>query len=233
VNKVSARPPKKSDLIKSWMQPRVDKRILNPPEYHLIVTEGIKTEPQYFVGLKREIEKKLGDRSRGRIDIQIEGEGDNTLSLLDKAQNYVNRSLNPIKHVWLIYDKDDFPPDDFDNTHFKCNDISNIDIKYHSLWSNQCIELWFLLHFCLFQSDTHREEYYPRLDTYLNELGAGKYEKNRSDIYEILRPKLTTAIKHAKKLLEQNSNPAPSKHAPGTNVFLIFETLSPYLFESI
>ena len=37
---MSLKPPKKSDLGKSWMKPRRDKNILIRPEYHLIVTEG-------------------------------------------------------------------------------------------------------------------------------------------------------------------------------------------------
>lgn len=47
---MSLKPPKKSDMGKSWMKPRRDKSILLRPEYHLIVTEGTATEPQYFEG---------------------------------------------------------------------------------------------------------------------------------------------------------------------------------------
>lgn len=38
---MSLKPPKKSDLGKSWMKPRRDKNILIRPEYHLIVTVRI------------------------------------------------------------------------------------------------------------------------------------------------------------------------------------------------
>ena len=34
-------------------------------------------------------------------------------------------------------------------------------VWYHAIWSNQCIEVWFLLHFSYFQSDIHRKEYWP------------------------------------------------------------------------
>ena len=37
---MSLKPPKKSNMGKSWMKPRRDKSILLRPEYHLIVTEG-------------------------------------------------------------------------------------------------------------------------------------------------------------------------------------------------
>ena len=45
---MSLHPNKKSDLGKSWMQPRRNKPKKIQPEYHLIVTEGTNTEPEYF-----------------------------------------------------------------------------------------------------------------------------------------------------------------------------------------
>lgn len=179
---MSKKPEKKSDLSKSWMKNRQDKKVFVRPEYHLIISEGTKTEPHYFEGLKKEINEKYG---KGRIHIEIEGEGRNTLSLLKRAQKYVKDNNNPIRHVWLIYDKDDFPLDDFDNTYHKCTDLNkknhseNPDehVTYHALWSNQCIELWFLLHFAYHQSDVHRDEYKPVLDKYFSKLNANEYKK--------------------------------------------------------
>jgi len=225
---------KKSDQSKPWMKPRKDRSILIKPEYHLIVSEGTKTEPQYFEGLKKEINQGHG---KGRIHIEIEGEGRNTLSLLDRAIEHVRKNNNPIRHVWLIYDKDDFPPADFDNTASKCearNKKSREEspddfITYHALWSNQCVELWFLLHFMYYQSDVHRLEYKPLLDEHLSKLQRGAYKKNREDIYEILRPHLKTAIRNAKLLKSIHGDMTPSKNKPGTKVFEIFDTLSPYI----
>ena len=45
---MSLKPPKKSDLGKSWMKNRRDKARMIQPEYHLIASEGTETEPQYF-----------------------------------------------------------------------------------------------------------------------------------------------------------------------------------------
>ena len=45
---MSNKPAKKSDSGKAWMRQRRDRAIRIAPEYHLIVSEGIKTEPQYF-----------------------------------------------------------------------------------------------------------------------------------------------------------------------------------------
>lgn len=72
---MSLKPPKKSDLGKDWMKRRQDRVIQIQPEYHLIVTEGTKTEPQYFQAIKDTINQKY----RGRIQLDISGEGDNTV----------------------------------------------------------------------------------------------------------------------------------------------------------
>ena len=49
---LSLKPPKKSDLDKKWMKKRLDRAIKIQPEYHLIVTEGTDTEPEYFGSTK-------------------------------------------------------------------------------------------------------------------------------------------------------------------------------------
>ena len=49
---MSLKPPKKSDLDKSWMKARRDKPKKIQPEYHLIITEGTDTEPAYFGAMK-------------------------------------------------------------------------------------------------------------------------------------------------------------------------------------
>ena len=92
---MSLKPPKKSDAGKSWMKKRRDKAIRLQPEYHLIVTEGTKTEPQYFQTVKNTINQKYRDR----IQLDIFGEGDNTLSLFEKARRRASQNPNGYKHV--------------------------------------------------------------------------------------------------------------------------------------
>ena len=59
---MSKKPLKKSDSGKEWMKKRRDNRRMIAPEYHLIVTEGTKTEPNYFIKLKDEINKRYRNR---------------------------------------------------------------------------------------------------------------------------------------------------------------------------
>ena len=181
------------------------------PEYHLIVTEGTKTEPNYFKGLKKEIELKFKHK------LLISGHGRNTLSLLEEAEKLVYKNQNPIKHVWLVYDKDDFPKYDFDNAASRCRALSNGKITYHALWSNECIEFWFLLHYKPLTSALSRDNYYHKLSEHLN------YKKNMDGIYELLKSYMPTAIKSAKDLDSTYGDLPPSRCAPGIKVYKIFE----------
>ncbi len=218
---MSNKPQKKSDLNKQWMSPRRNREIMMAPEYHLIVTEGTKTEPNYFKALKDEINTEFP----GRISIDIEGIGEGTVKLLDRAQKIVRNSAIEYKHVWLVYDKDDFPKSDFDKTAFSCDTLSDSTVTYHALWSNQCIEYWFLLHYNLLDSDIIRNEYYPKLSQYLKY----EYQKNSNDIYNKLKPKLKDAIRNAKKILASHGDLPPSQCTPGTKVYELFEMLISYI----
>ena len=222
---MSLKPPKKSDLNKTWMKKKPDRAIRIQPEYHLIVTEGTDTEPAYFESVKNVINKQYPKK----IQLEIYGKGDNTVSLFEKAKKIARDSSNIYKHVWVVYDTDDFPASHIDRVLRLCTDNSTEETEFHDIWSNQCIELWFLLHFSFMQSDIHRSEYWPKLTDCLEQIGAGEYRKNRSDMYQILRPYMEHAIGNARRLNAINEGKAPSRSAPGTKVYELIERLKPYL----
>ncbi len=224
---MSLKPPKKSDLGKNWMKKRRDRVIRIQPEYHLIVTEGTETEPQYFQAIKEIINRQYRDK----IQLDIFGEGDNTLSLFEKAKKRAEQNPNGYKHVWVVYDTDDFPSDYINRTEKLCQQSSTSETQYHAIWSNQCIELWYLLHFSFFQSDIHRKEYWPKLSEWLESIGAGSYAKGRPDMYEILKPYMDYGIANAKRLDKINEGKAPASAAPGTKVYELIEKLKVYLKE--
>ena len=224
---MSLKPPKKSDLNKSWMKKKPDRVIKIHPEYHLIVTEGTDTEPAYFGAIKEIINKRYPDK----IHLDVSGEGDNTISLFGRAKLLAGNNSNVYKHVWIVYDTDDFPADHIDRVLQLCVENSTEETMFHAIWSNQCIELWFLLHFSFMQSDIHRTEYWPKLTEHLKQIGAGEYMKNRKDMYQILYPYMNYAIGNAKRLNALNEGKLPSKAAPGTKVYELIEVLKPYLTE--
>lgn len=222
---MSLKPLKKSDMNKEWMRTRRDKPRKIQPEYHLIVTEGTNTEPAYFGAVRDTVNR----RYRGKVQLDIFGEGDNTLSLLERARQRKRMSPYVYKHVWVVYDTDDFPARHIDKTAILCKEISTEETEYHAIWSNQCIELWFLLHFGYMHSDLHRNAYWPKLSECLERIDAGCYRKNREDMYTILCPYIGFAIHNAKRLDAENAGKPPSQSAPGTKVFELIEKLSPYL----
>lgn len=222
---MSLKPPKKSDLDKGWMKVRKDTPKRIQPEYHLIVTEGQSTEPAYF-GAMRDI---INVAYPNRVQLDVQGIGDNTLGLFQKAKQLAESAVNGYRHVWIVFDTDDFPAERINLTANLCEKESSEEITYHAVWSNQCIELWFLLHFSFLQSDLHRKEYWPKLSDALSSIGCGDYAKNRPDIYEVLRPLMDTAIRNAQKLDAINEGRQPSAAAPGTKVYELVRKLRPYL----
>lgn len=222
---MSLKPPKKSDLSKSWMKEKPDRGMKIQPEYHLIVSEGTDTEPAYF----KTIRDIINSQYRAKIQLEVYGEGDNTINLFQKVKQRVLNSANGFRHVWVVYDTDDFPAEHIDRVVELCKESSTEDIEYHAVWSNQCVELWYLLHFSYMQSDIHRKEYWPKLTDWLSKIDAGTYKKNRTDMYQILRPFMYVAISNAKKLEKINEGKPPSKSAPGTKIYELVEKLKPYL----
>lgn len=226
---MSLKPLKKSDLDKSWMKSRRDKPKKIQPEYHLIITEGTDTEPAYFGAMKDIINSAYPDR----IQLNIYGAGNNTLNLFQKAKQMAAASANGYKHVWIVYDTDDFPAEHINKTAELCVTESTEETTYHAIWSNQCIELWFLLHFSFMQSNLHRSSYWPKLTEILSSQGLGEYGKNRTDMYKILFPYMDAAITNAEKLDKINEGKLPSDAAPGTKVYKLIKKLKPYLTEAM
>lgn len=209
------------------MKKKPDRAIKIHPEYHLIVTEGTNTEPSYFGTIKDIINKRYPEK----IHLDVSGEGDNTVNLFERAKFLAGNNSNVYKHVWIVYDTDDFPADHIDCVLQLCVENSTEETTFHAIWSNQCIELWFLLHFSFMQSDIHRTEYWPKLTEHLKQIGAGEYMKNRKDMYQILYPYMNYAIGNAKRLNALNEGKLPSKAAPGTKVYELIEVLKSYLIE--
>lgn len=219
---MSLKPPKHSE--QKWPKRRGGRKRSLHLDYNLIVCEGSKTEPNYFLSLKDHINQK----EVNRIQLEIVGGLGNTIGLFERARQIVSESVNGYSNVWLVYDKDDFPADHFNEVEERCRNCSESDgVTYHAIWSNQCIELWFLLHFMYLQADLHRNEYFPRLTESLGRHGA--YAKNREDIFEILLPYLDDAIQNAMRLEEENQGKTPTESAPGTKMHIMMQEFKQYL----
>lgn len=118
---MSLKPKKVSEVKKEQAKlnekmKRKKKMILDDiPPYTFIVSEGIKTEVAYIQGFASAINKKYANFTTGEM-VKIKGTGRNCQSLLEYARKVVDNEMPQASVVWLMYDKDDFPHDNFDNT---------------------------------------------------------------------------------------------------------------------
>ncbi|MEG7619546.1 RloB family protein [Enterococcus faecalis] len=196
-----------------------EKRLPEPSSY-LIASEGKRTEVLYFDGFKDEI----NERFKGSIqsyEIETHGVGKETLRVIEDIVEYSRRLPILYENIWAVFDKDDFPKDDFDNAIYKAKEL-DINVA----WSNECFELWYLLHFSYSQSALHRDVISEKLDLEFNRLKLGKYDKTSPEIYYILKPKIRTAIKNAQRLDEQTDcSLPPSKRNPNTMVYKLASEL--------
>lgn len=223
---MSLKPKKKSDLKKienkmKRKESRMNTKELLPP-YTMIVSEGTKTEPIYLRGFASKINEKYKDLVREN-HIEVYGTGNNTNGLI----RFVDRKRASgdwakFQKIWLVYDKDDFPLDNFDNTQFEAE--SRKDVSMSVAWSNESIELWFVLHFQDYISNNGRSQYIQILNNYLD------YSKVREDLFDLLMEhgSLENAKRRARKAYDEfikSGITAPSGMAPATRMFELVEEL--------
>jgi hypothetical protein len=217
-----ARVEKVDNFIKKRFLREEQKRKIDIREkkiYFLIVCEGEKTEPAYF----RALEKSL---PKGAIELEIDGSGLNTLGLVAHAIKYRDRSCRNFDRVWVVFDRDEFPEDNFDNAIAKAT-ANNINCA----WSNQAFELWFVLHFQFVNTPTDREDYKKTIEKEVVERSgnkAYKYEKNDPKTFALLKKHgdIMQAVRWASKLIASYDNTKRSSHNPGTTVHELINELT-------
>ena len=111
------------------MKKKPDREIKIHPEYHLIVSEGTDTEPAYFGTIRDIINKQYPKK----IQLDVSGEGNNTINLFDKAKQLAKDSANVYRHVWVVYDTDDFPAEHIDRVVQLCAENSTEEPQLHTL----------------------------------------------------------------------------------------------------
>lgn len=153
-------------------------------KYFLIVCEGEKIEPNYFKAIKDTL-------PRGTMRfIDIQGEGKNTLTLIEETVKIREREnrLNGkyYDQTWAVFDRDSFTEQNFNNAINKGEGLKN---KVNCAWTNEAFELWYLLHLEFVNVAMSRDDYKPRIESWLSQKAgiSFTYAKNRLDMYSILR----------------------------------------------
>lgn len=144
--------------------------------------------------------------------------------------------------MYGFFDKDDFPQQNFDNAikainnkNKDCNKLrNNYDMPcdefgtiWHACYSNECFEIWPLLHFEYLNTGINRDAYIDKINKHILDKTFGVYSKNNKNIHDLLvlnGGSLETAIKYSKKLKSLH-------HAgnPSTGIFEFAERFKLYI----
>lgn len=191
----------------------------------LIVCEGKNTEPSYFNHFRLT-----------SATIEAIGEGYNTLSLVRRAKELASKKKYDQK--WVVFDKDDFPPHDFDNAIIMA-EANNFKVGY----SNQAFEYWLLLHLNDHQGgNLDRRGYQKLINDALEDFNI-KYEvrskKVDPEFFEVLnsldsksnKKRVDVAIERAKRNIDFHlkRNISPSNAESSTTVYKLVEELTKYI----
>ncbi len=180
----------------------------------LIVCEGENTEPDYFNAFRLT-----------SANVRAIGKGDNTLHLINEAliiRENERRRGHYYDQCWVVFDKDDFPNDDFTKA-IHLAEANGMKVAY----SNQAFELWFLLHYNLIQGPMHRNQYAAKLSRLLG-FEYSKEDGIAAKIYHELVMRQEQAIKNAKTIMRQMSDIPPALAESSTTVYRLVEELNKY-----
>lgn len=192
----------------------------------LIVCEGLNTEPDYFRNFRRFF------RLANAEVVEIGGAGE-TIRVVERAKNEASKSR--FDQVWVVFDKDDFPAEHFDNAIYMAKAM-----EFGVAYSNQAFEYWLILHFEDHQGGAmHRRQYPEKLNAYLAPYAlrydAGGKKQISTALFQLLMGKdprtgedrLSLALKRAQKGLafhDNTSSPA-AKESSTTVSQLVAELL--------
>ncbi len=182
------------------LERRLNKRA--PHDRILIVSEGSKTEPNYFNEIRSTY--RLPTAS---ICVRASQYGTSPLQVVEYARDLFNNGdehkklrAQSFELVYVVFDRD---------SHLNYDDAlrlaSSLDgrlkndnkasVVFKAIPSIPCFELWLLLHFENVSAPIERREVVSRLKRYLS-----GYEKNMEGIFTNTRVHLDIAISRAKKL---------------------------------
>lgn len=190
----------------------------------LIMCEGQKTEPNYFVGFK--------------LKLIIESvRGGDALYVVEQALKYSEKK--EFDEVWCVFDRDihisNPQPERFNEAiriiqkfnvltdDEKPKSLKKVK-KFYYAYSNDAFELWYILHYDYMHASKTRQEYSDMITTRMGK----KYKKNDPSMYDSLIDLQPTAIRNAAKLLNEYPTPNPEKDNPSTTVHILVQELNKY-----
>ncbi len=189
-----------------------------PYERVLIVCEGRKTEPYYFLGLRTALRL-----NRANVVIADKKKGLDPTALVRYAIDEASKDPE-FDHVYCVFDKDKHPG--YNSAIDRIHSISGLrGYSMHAIASIPCFEIWLLLHFLY----TTRAYIAPlqdsNADLVIRDLKAHlpDYEKGSKDTFAVLADRTETAIGNAKSL--EKFHETSGTDNPSTKVHILVEYL--------
>ena len=195
----------------------------------LIVSEGSKTEPNYF----REIRTAYRLHT-ANVEVQPSEMGTSPLQVVQYAKELFekgdrHRQIQPraFEQVYAVFDRDDHA------TYFQAlelaksldgklrNDIKQ-PMRFQAIASVPSFELWLLLHYEDIRAPIHRVELMQRLKQHLPH-----YEKGAGGAFALTREHLAIATQRAKTLAtKSNAYTAPEPYTAVADLVMLLTTLA-------
>lgn len=155
-----------------------------------------------------------------QVQIECVGTGKNTDSLMEEAisrKEAAEKAKAPYEAVWVVFDKDSFALQNFN----RAFDLARAHPTIKACWSNECFELWYLLHFCLRNTGIGRADIWKEISKLLKQ----KYDKASDEVFEKLKPMLEDAVRNAGRLAFENAQLGEPRRNPSTYVHELIKVI--------
>lgn len=194
----------------------------------LIISEGAKTEPNYFNEIRR-----FYRSTNAVISIYSSKPYADPVSAVAYAERLLvkgdsQKGIKPksFEQVYVVFDhdgRDSIYLEAIDKARTLKKEFSKIKkpIKFEVVPSIPSFELWFLLHFKNILAPLNNTEVLQLLRNYLP-----KYEKNMKNMFELTQEHLSIAYERAEKLATSNSYLDGS--GPCTEAYVIVKLLTSF-----
>lgn len=192
----------------------------------LIVSEGSKTEPNYFREIRtvhrlHTANVEVRPSELGTAPIQVVQYAQSLFEYGDKHKNIQKRAF---EKVFAVFDRDDHA-----SYHEALNLAASLDgklrndakqpVAFQAIASVPSFELWLLLHYEDIQAPIHRDQVMLRLKKYIT-----NYAKGDGNTFEITREHLSKASTRARNLATRFS--ARTDPEPFTAIAELVELLT-------
>ena len=164
--------------------------MINKRRQIIIVTNGDVTESLYFGNFKKRIEHSdNGEVTLKVLPLAEKSEPSRILKLA--RREYETADKSKLLSVWAVIERDNFT--DFQETIEEGKAFARNNKGFYIVYSNVCIEYWFLLHF----KRTGQSYNEKQLENELSKQLKRKYKKNL-DIYSKIEDNARKAITNGK-----------------------------------